>query len=295
MTSFPDFFTKDAKESNCIWYLAPWNKRHVPGNFTTTDWFKKLENTRVISTQHHVDEEKMVQLKDQFNFMQKFTNKYHAICKKTQQSMTKYFSNTPIYEKKLWVDGSVFKIIEDIEEKKRIKLDFEFDVDSYLIGSFQKDTEGKTNLPKLSKGPDIFLNIVKEFNSLHKNIVVVLTGTRRNYLINELEKNNIKYKYFDMISLEEMNKLYNCLDLYIVASRCEGGPRSVFECGLTKTPIISTDVGIASELLNNKSIYNVNNWESYIDAEPDVEYNYNKVIQLSTYSYKRDFLKFLLE
>ena len=36
------------------------------------------------------------------------------------------------------------------------------DKNTFLIGSFQKDTEGKTNLPKLSKGPDIFVNIVKD-------------------------------------------------------------------------------------------------------------------------------------
>ena len=98
-----------------------------------------------------------------------------------------------------------------------------------------------------------------------------------------------------MINLEELNEIYACLDLYIVSSRCEGGPRSVFECGLTKTPLISTDVGVASELLNKKSIYDMNNWESYLDAEPDVEYNYNRVVQLSTFSYKREFLNFLLE
>ena len=33
-----------------------------------------------------------------------------------------------------------------------------------------------------------------------------------------------------MISQPELNKLYHCLDLYIVASRYEGGPRSIHEC-----------------------------------------------------------------
>ena len=45
-----------------------------------------------------------------------------------------------------------------------------------------------------------------------------------------------------MVSLQEINELYNCLDLYIISSRYEGGPRSVFEAGITKTPLISIKV-----------------------------------------------------
>ena len=292
---FPNYFTLNAKECDCIWYLAPWNKRHIPKGFTTTEWLKKLETTQVISTQHHVDEDKLDQLKEQFNFMKKYTNKFHAICKKTKQKMLKYFPNVKILEKKLWVDSEVFKCINDDKYLTKVREHFKISQDSYLIGSFQKDTEGKTDKPKLSKGPDILLKIIEDFYSINKNTEVVLTGTRRSYLINNLKKLNIKYHYFEMISLEELNKLYNCLDLYIVSSRCEGGPRAIFECGLTKTPIISTDVGIASELLNPKSIFDSNNWLSYLDAEPDTEFNYNKVIKLSTYSYKREFLNFLLE
>ena len=74
-----------------------------------------------------------------------------------------------------------------------------------------------------------------------------------------------------MAKFHELNELYNCLDLYIVSSRVEGGPQSILECGLTKTPIISTDVGIANEILS-KSIYNMNNFK---EALPDIETAYN--------------------
>ena len=56
------------------------------------------------------------------------------------------------------------------------------------------------------------------------------------------------YSYFEMADFFELNELYNCLDLYIVASRVEGGPQSILEATLTKTPIISTDVGLAKEI-----------------------------------------------
>ena len=61
-----------------------------------------------------------------------------------------------------------------------------------------------------------------------------------------------------MVPLEVVNKLYNVLDLYLVTSRVEGGPQAIFECALTKTPILSTKVGVAPEVLHTDSIYEVN-------------------------------------
>ena len=63
--------------------------------------------------------------------------------------------------------------------------------------------------------------------------------------------------------------MYNCLDLYIVSSRYEGGPQAIFECALTKTPIISTNVGVAPEVLSPTSIYDMSNFSS---ARADVNY-----------------------
>ena len=90
-----------------------------------------------------------------------------------------------------------------------------------------------------------------------KNLKVLIAGYRRNYVINELKKLDIDFINFEKPKTKILNELYNCLDLYIVASRTEGGPMAILECGLARVPIISTDVGIASEILNPKSIYNM--------------------------------------
>ena len=70
-----------------------------------------------------------------------------------------------------------------------------------------------------------------------------------------------------MVDFEILNELYNCLDLYIVSSRIEGGPQAILECGITKTPVISTDVGVASEILANESLFNMDN---YAEAQPNI-------------------------
>ena len=60
-----------------------------------------------------------------------------------------------------------------------------------------------------------------------------------------------------MASFKKLNELYNCLDLYIVASRVEGGPQAIPESIMTETPILSTNVGLASQLLSEDSIFNM--------------------------------------
>ena len=65
-----------------------------------------------------------------------------------------------------------------------------------------------------------------------------------------------------MAPLKVLNELYNILDLYIVSSRIEGGPQAILECAATKTPILSTKVGVAPEVLHPESIYRINEFEN---------------------------------
>ena len=124
--------------------------------------------------------------------------------------------------------------------------------------------------PKLIKGPDIFIDLVNRLNN-NQNIRILLAGTRRQYVINKLKELGINYKYFEMVQIDQLNEFYNILDLYLVSSRLEGGPQAVLECAVTKTPIISTDVGVASEILHPNSIYSL---ETFENAKPMVEYAY---------------------
>ena len=77
-----------------------------------------------------------------------------------------------------------------------------------------------------------------------------------------------------MISFEQLNELYNLLDLYLVTSRYEGGPQAILEAGITKTPIISTDVGIAKEILSEESIIDLDN---PLNARPNINYAFSNV------------------
>ena len=248
-----------------IWLISPWTWKKIP--------FYVLKKNKVICTIHHIDEDKFDELEEKnFNSRDKIVDVYHVISQKTYDQVKK-LTNKPTINFPFWVNQHLWK---SIEMKDYIYEKYSLNKDDFYVGSFQRDTEGSDlKSPKLSKGPDQFLKIVKELNQQKDGaLVVLLTGKRRNYLLENLEKEKIRYKYFEMMTFEGLNELYNILNLYIVSSRFEGGPQSIMECAVTKTPIISTDVGIAGEILSPQSIYNMNNFKN---AKPDIKTAYKNV------------------
>ena len=271
-----DLSTKKIKDADIVWIFAPWLLSNVRK--------KHLKKKKVICSIYHIDFEKFsTEDKQEFEIRDSFVDVYHVISEKTKLQLKK-LTNKRIVSIPFWINQNIWHYIEEKEELKS-QLDLSFDKE--YIGSFQRDTEGADlTSPKLIKGPDRFIDIVSSLYEENKNIEIILTGKRRQYVLLELEKRSIPFKYFEMITFEEMNKLYNILDLYIVSSRIEGGPQAILECAITKTPIISTNVGVASEILSSKSIYDMSNFK---DAEPDVKFAYEKS---QDYIIPKGFLKF---
>ena len=210
--------------------------------------------------------------KNEFFERDKFVNLYHATSIKTMEQLKK-ITNKEILHEPYWINPENWF---EIENKENLRSQFKIDHSVFTIGSFQRDSEGHNpNLPKLSKGPDRLVEIIQHYKEKKDNkILVILSGKRRDFLINELDKLGINYLYKEMVKLKTVNELYNILDLYIVSSRFEGGPQSVLECAITKTPIISTDVGLASSVLSSSSIFDMDNYKI---AVPDTDYAYKRV------------------
>ena len=242
-----------------IWLIAPWTWERIPKRI--------LKKNKVLCTIHHIDEGKFDSVeKLNFHNRDKYVDAYHVISNKTYEQV-RGLTEKKIYRFPFWANQNLWFFIKD---KNKLRKKYNIGLDSFLVGSFQRDTEGSDLIsPKLSKGPDLFVEIVKHLNDKHENLLVLLSGKRRQYVIKELESIGIKYIYYEMVDFEALNELYNLLNLYVVSSRYEGGPQSIIECSLTRTPIISTDVGVASEVLNEKSIFNMQNFQQ---AKPDVDF-----------------------
>ena len=260
--------TKRIKKSSHIWIIAPWLWKRLPVD--------QLKEKEVVCTIHHIDYEKFDKKQEEdFYQLEQYVDKFHAISEKTFEQLSR-LTNKSIYTVPFWVNQNIWF---HKKQKDELRKKYGFSKSDYLIGSFQRDTEGSDlKSPKLIKGPDIFLDIVSKVNSNEEKMKIILTGKRRQYLIENFEKLGIEYKYFEMVNFKTINDLYNVLDLYLVTSRVEGGPQAIVECGLTKTPVLSTDVGIAKKILDSKSIFNEDN---FFEARTNVDYAYNKSIEMT--------------
>ena len=63
-------------------------------------------------------------------------------------------------------------------------------MNAMVIGSFQKDGSGWKEglIPKMVKGPDIFLRAIEILNNSIPELFVLLTGSARGYVRHGLEK-----------------------------------------------------------------------------------------------------------
>jgi len=260
----PSISTESIRSADIIWVIAPWMWKKIPK--------RHLKNKKVICTYYHIDFNKFGEYeRNNFFELDQYVDEYHAASSKTKEQLAK-LTNKKINTIPTWVNQ---KIWFEIKDKTEIRKNFNFEPNEFLVGSFQRDTEGHDLIsPKLIKGPDIFVNLISFLYENNKNLKVVLSGTRRNYVIRKLNEMSIPFVYFEMASLETMNKLYNILDLYLVTSRVEGGPQAIMECALTKTPILSTNVGIASEILHKNSIFKVSEFK---EAKVNTEYSFQRV------------------
>ncbi len=125
--------------------------------------------------------------------------------------------------------------------------------DVICIGSFQKDGVGWEDGrdPKLVKGPDVFLEVIENLNTHYKNLLILLTGPARGYVKQGLERLRVPYIHHFLSHYQDIVRYYHALDLYIITSRCEGGPKSLLESWATGVPVVSTKVGVAADIIQH--------------------------------------------
>jgi glycosyltransferase involved in cell wall biosynthesis len=124
---------------------------------------------------------------------------------------------------------------------------------AFVVGSFQKDGVGRGagREPKTIKGPDVLVAVLARLHERIPELVVLLTGPARGYVRGECERLSVPYVHARPKTRDELATAYHALDLYLVTSRQEGGPKSAFEAAAAGVPLVSTRVGQAQELLTD--------------------------------------------
>lgn len=139
------------------------------------------------------------------------------------------------------------------EQKRMMRDKLGIPRSAFVIGSFQKDGVGWGDglEPKLIKGPDVFLSTVELLKKDIPELFVLLSGPARGYVKRGLDELRIPYEHVFLKSYPDISEMFKTLDLYIVTSRQEGGPKAILESMASGVPIISTKVGQAFDLIRD--------------------------------------------
>jgi glycosyltransferase involved in cell wall biosynthesis len=124
---------------------------------------------------------------------------------------------------------------------------------AFVAGSFVKDGVGwgDGTEPKLIKGPDVLLAALERLRDEVPDLLVLLTGPARGYTIRGLERLGVPYRHVLLPDAGGVAEAYRALDVCLVASRDEGGPKAVLESMATGVPVVTTRVGQAADLVRN--------------------------------------------
>ena len=122
---------------------------------------------------------------------------------------------------------------------------------AFVVGSFAKDGVGlgAGDEPKLVKGPDVLVATLERLRGEVPELFVLLTGPARGFVRRALERLGIPHRHVLLASRDELGRAYHALDAYVGASRQEGGPKAVLEALAAGTPLVTTRVGQAQELV----------------------------------------------
>jgi len=267
-----DIATTIPEDADVLWIAAEWCWRRIPMNL--------LQTKNVVTTIHHIVEEKFDRdAQIDFAMRDDITDVYHVPNEYTCSFISK-FTKKPIVVIPYWANQNLWSSSE--KNKYELREKFGIPNDAYVIGSFQRDTEGAScdgpnPQPKLEKGPDLLADAIVHWHETSRwrsdmmgryGIHVVLAGWRRQYIIKRLEAANVPYTYFEKPPYRDLRELYQTLDLYPVTARVEGGPQSLIECGLLGIPVVSRPIGIASHVLSQNAINE--NVTSVIPEVPNV-------------------------
>jgi glycosyltransferase involved in cell wall biosynthesis len=150
------------------------------------------------------------------------------------------------------IDVDVFRPLDDASRRASREL-LGLPPSAFVIGSFQKDGVGwgEGLEPKLIKGPDVLLEVAEQLARHLPGLHFLLTGPARGYVRAGLDRLGVPYRHLLLPDVEAVARVYPAIDVCLVTSRDEGGPRAVLESMATRVPLVTTRVGQAADLVRH--------------------------------------------
>jgi glycosyltransferase involved in cell wall biosynthesis len=150
------------------------------------------------------------------------------------------------------VDLENFPLVDEAR-RKRAREELAIPESAFVVGSFVKDGVGlgDGNEPKRIKGPDTLVAVLARLRAEIPELFVVLTGPARGFVRRDLESRGVAHRHVLFGSRSELGRGYHALDVTLVTSRQEGGPKAALESLAAGVPLVTTRVGQAQELLSD--------------------------------------------
>lgn len=184
-----------------------------------------------------------------FKYNSKRLDKILCVSKKVKTDMMKILN--PTSQKKLLV---AYDCISVDSEKYTFDFDefktkYNLQENTFIIGSIANHTNAK-DLPNLIHAIDI---LKKKYNLNDFKLIQIGNFSKLTpeleLLINNL---NLKNEIILTGKIDNAMSINPIFDIFVVSSSREGGPTAALEAMLLKTNIVTTNVGIMSEIINNK-------------------------------------------
>lgn len=175
----------------------------------------------------------------------------------TNRTMEELVLETGIDERKvhripIGIDTDTFALRSE-ERRSAARRALDLPEAAFVVGSFQKDGVGWGDglEPKLIKGPDVLLAVVERLRERVPELVLLLTGPARGYVKAGLERLRIPFRHVFLPDVDAVAQAYDAIDVCLVTSRDEGGPRAVLEAMATGVPLVTTAVGQGADLIRH--------------------------------------------
>lgn len=167
------------------------------------------------------------------------------------------------------VDPEVFTpTLPNNLSKSDIRSKYGIPQESIVVSNFMRDSLGTNlNVPKEQKATELLVALLTHTSGQKWPLHVLLAGPRRHWLRSRLRENGVPFTFVgeeidkddmhvNILDSNTMNLLYHASDLHLITSRWEGGPRPLLEAAATNTPILTTPVGTAPEIVSPGCLFN---------------------------------------
>ena len=250
----PEICTENIAEADVVWVMSDWCFDRLPTSYLRS-------GKPILTMLHHFVPTKFSGVdEDRFVFLNRHTTAFTAPNFRTKDFVDALkFVDKPVHIVPYWGHTPSWKTTgtkEELRKKHGIP------VDAFVIGSWQRDTEGHDlKSPKLEKGPDLLADFICREHRKRAVVIgdipkvhVLLAGWRRQYIVGRLKAEGVPYTYIELPSQEVINDLYQVIDLYPVCSRYEGGPQALIEAGMLGIKVVSRPIGMAELVLTTHAI-----------------------------------------